>query len=393
MDSVLQRLAIRGVVRRSEQSLESDIIDAADYCDAQLHCLSELSLSSCVEADGLVAVIDGQNGLDDIMHQFAVTHADTDITEASAQQLAVSVESYLKASGIDVGVRKWTPSFESSEQYSAELKDTRKGAVAGIAKWLMEALRKIMDVIKKWWGQLTGSVEAVSSYADKVLAKVKALKGDATNQDPVKLGGSAGYLVDRHGAIAKPDKQLAESDSKFSDFLHEWYGIFDKETHVLKNLPPLKAVKIEFTVGQALEVKPGTGEGNLTGAKVNVIKTLKAVKAEGALLSLTDMNHGITAAKDALGSFAKLSQEINRLDTLSKSAAKEASAQADHYTDSEAGRAFSKRSRDLVKAFQLCSNGLTYVSPFYLKTIRACIEYVAICTRRYATTAQDKTPS
>jgi len=393
MDSVLQRLAIRGVVRCSEQSLESDIVDAADYCDAQLNCLSELSLSSCVEADGIVDVIEGQDGLDNIMQQFADNHANTDVTEASAQQLAVSVESYLRAAGINVGIRKWTPSFESADQYSAELKDTRRTVAAGIGKWLVDALRKVMDMIKQWWGQLTGSVTAVRTYVDKVSAKVKSLKGEATNTDPVKLGASANYLTDRHGAIAKPDKQLAESDSLFSDFLQEWYGLFDKETHILKNLPPLKSIKIDFAVGQALEVKPGTGAGNLTGAKVNVVKTLKAAKSEGPLLSLTDMGHGISAAKDALTSFTKLDQEINRLDALSKSSAKEASAQADHYTDSEAGRAFSKRSRDLVKAFQLCSNGLTHVSPFYLKTIRACVEYVAICTRRYATSAQDKTPS
>lgn len=393
MDSVLQRLAIRGVVKRSSLSLESDIADAADYCDAQIHQLSELSLSSCAEVDSAVEVVEGQSGLDDIVDQFTAAHVNVDITDASARQLTVSVEAYLQAAGIDVSLRKWVPSFESSAQFSAEFKDNRKSALGNIGKWLAEALRKIMEMIKRWWGQLTGSVQAVHTYVDKVGAKIKSLHGDASNKDPVRLGSSAGYLVDRHGAIAKPDKQLTESDSKFSDFLQEWYGLFDKETHILKNLPPLKAIKIDFAVGQALEVKPGSGEGNLTGAKVNVIKTLKSVKSEGELLTLAEMNHGVDTAKNALKSFAKLSQEIDRLDALSKSSAKEATTQAEYYTNSEAGRAFSKRSRDLVKAFQLCSKGLTHVSPYYLKTIRACVEYIAICARRYDTPAQDKTPS
>lgn len=393
MDSVLSRLASRSVGHASALSLENDIVDASGYCDAQLVSLDELSLSSASEADQIVEVVDGQDNLDGILDSFVTIHEDKEITPQAAQQLAISVEAYFRASGLNIPVGQWVPSFESSDQFSTELKDTRKSASIRIGGWLAEALKRIIDTIKRWWGQLTLSADAVGKYADKVGKKVKVLKGDPKSKDPVRLGASANFMTGRSGSISTPDRQIVESDARFSDFLHEWYGMFDKETHILKKLPNLGAVKIEFVVGRVLEVVPGSGVGLLNGAKVKISQSVKAAKVEAPVLTISQMEHGLETVESGLASFKKMQGEIDRLDKLSQSAAKEAIATANSYTDSVQGRAFAERTRALVKAFQLCSNGLTQVAPYYLKTIRAGVEYIAICTRRYETSTQDKTPS
>jgi len=393
MDSVLSRLASRSVGHASALSLENDIVDASGYCDTQFVCLDDLSLSAASDADQIVEVVEGQNNLDGIFDNFVTIHEGKEITPEAAQQLAVSVECYFRAAGLYVPGHVWTPSFESSEQFSTELKDNRKSNGSRIGTWLAEALKRIIDAIKRWWGQLTLTADSVGKYVDKVNAKVATLKGDPKSKEPVKLGASADYMTGRSGSISKPDRQIVESDARFSDFLHEWYGIFDKETHVLKNLPNLSAVKIEFVVGRVLEIVPGSGVGLLNGAKVKISQSVKAPKAEGPVLTLSEMEHGLEVAEQALASFKKMSREIDRLDKLSQSAAKEAASMASSYTDSAQGKAFSERTRALVKAFQLCSSGLTQVSPFYLKTIRAGVEYVAICTRRYETPKQDNKTS
>lgn len=390
MDSVLSRLASRSEGGINALSLESDIVDASDYCDSQLNCLEDLSLSAASDADQIVGVIEGQDNLDTILDCFTTAHVDKEITEDAARQLTVSVESYLKAVGLNIPDRQWVPAFESSVQYSAELLDTRKSSATKIGAWLVEALKRILDVLKRWWGQLTLSIDAVSKYSDEVLAKVKTLKGDPKNKDPVKLGTSVNYLTDRHGAVAKPDKQLVETDTRFVDFLHEWSTMFDTEAHVLKHLPDLKNVKIEFVVGRLLEVIPGTGPGLLIDAKIKISQTVKAVKPEGPVLTLSEMTHALGLSKETLESLKKMQTEIARLDKLAKASAKEAEDLSKAYTDSDQGKAFSERARALAKAFQISSNGLTQVAPHYLKTIRACVEYVSICTRRYETTAQDK---
>lgn len=385
MDSVLSRLASRSVGHASALSLENDIVDASGYCDAQLVCLDDLSLSSASEADQIVEVVEGQTNLDGILDNFVTTYEDKEITPEAAEQLSVSVEAYFRASGFPATASRWTPSFESSTQFSTELKDTRQSSSVKVSAWLTEALKRIMDTIKRWWGQLTLSADAVGKYADKVAAKVRTLKGDPKSKDPVKLGASANYMTGRSGAVSSPDRQLTESDARFSDFLHEWYGIFDKETHILKNMPKLSSIKIEFVVGHVLEVIPGSGVGLLNGAKTKISQSVKSPRAEGPVLTLSEMEHGLEVVGMALASFKKMNQEIDRLEKLSKSAAKEAEKMAKSYSDSAQGKAFAERQRALVKAFQLCNSGLTQVGPFYLKTIRAGVEYIAICTRRYET--------
>ena len=390
MDSVLSRLASRNQGRLFDAlSLENSIIDAADYCDSTLITLDELSLSADTSASEVVEVVETQTGLDKLLCHFTDIYKDEGLTLDSAKQLQVSVESYLRTNGIDISYRAILPSFESSEQYSAELKDTRVDNRNRIVQWLVKALQAVLDTIRRWWTGVVGSKEAMSKYIDTVSAKVTSLQGSPTNTAPVKLGSSVSYVTARTGVIAKPDRQITETDDHFSSFLIEWGNLFDKESHILKNVTDLKAVKIEFVVGRFLEVTPGSGIGKFSGAKTRVTTGVRPAKNEGPVLTISEMEHGLSVAKAALASFSKIEKEIARMDKQAKACSAEATEMSKKYTDSAAGKTFSDNARALAKAFQLCSNGLTTAAPHYLKSIRANVGYIALSTRHYDTAQKE----
>lgn len=349
-------------------------------------------------------------GLSDLVDETMQVYGDGGITEQGAELLRISVESFLRVSGIDIPASMIVPSFESNKtqlQYSTEVIDRKDNLLTKILSWLYTALKAIADSLKQFWTKLTVNSHSLKTYINHVKQRVAAVEGEVKDPDAkINLGASSIWLTNQAEQLTKPSIQIVNTVARFEDFVTEWRDKWTAITSIdiparntttqdivktsdrIRELA-LVAVKtqarsnINFVVTHSLELHRGPGEVPLLGATCKIEQVVSGKNHMADVLTIAEMREGVDDALASLKVLEKLQGEIVKADratTRIGNLSKNTSVRDGENIDVEEMRT---ALRTLSKACSLSSWGWTNTTPYFLKTIKACVAYIDACTHRY----------
>lgn len=401
--------ALPGSVGASLESAEAEL--AGERADG---AMAELSLSAS-EVDAKIDVVDRNIelgvSLSNLVDGTLATYKEGGFTEVAVEQFKLSVESVLKSNGVSVfPASMLVPAYSAenaTRDYAAEVIDKKENVLTRIFSWLYNALAAMGDAIKHFWTRLTVNEKSIMKYAEKVKAKVATIKTDGkVPAGSINLGGSAIWLTNRYEKIANPADQIVETVARFEDFIHEWEYIWKgivsyrvpgalatgKDTEaVTKQILDLAtqsaarsvATKIDFVVNHYIEIKPGTGATPLIGSTVKINRSVTASENMAPILSPRDMSIGAQAAIDALKVLRKLQKDIDQLTKAADSVRSLSNGTKNKTIEGLKVEDIRKAVGALSKACSIASWGWVNATPYYLKTIKACVRYIDASANRY----------
>jgi len=382
--------------------------DAANNIESLVDVAESVNAQVTLISDG----VETADGLEGLVNQTLTTYGEQGLDEQGGELLRISVECILRARGIDIPSSMIVPSFESGmtlKQYSSEVIDRKNNLVSRIFSWIYTALKALADAMKNFFAKINTNAKAVKDYAAKVKVKVDALKGSI--KDPsgtINLGTSAIWLTDKNERLVSPSFQIVNTVARFEDFVtawrNQWKGITSVslptssvsaaaltkasdaiKSHASQSNKANAKVQIDFVVTHSLELKEGTGEFPLLGATVSIDPIVTAKDHLAKILTLEEMKDGINDAISAMTVLDKLNTEVTAIEKLTAQVA--SLSKGVNVKDEEAVNVTELRNafKALSKACSLSSWGWTNTSPYYIKTIKACVGYIDACTHRYGT--------
>lgn len=415
--SMLGALALRksipagySKILEAYQSESADVALLDTVTTGNIQSLTDLAVQIDKGNEIVAHGVDTATGLETLIDDTVSLYGDEGITEQGAELLRISVESYMNIRGIPVPASEIVPSFESGmtrAQYSTEVLAAKDNILKRIFAWLYVAMKAIVDGLKSYFVKIDVNTNDLKTYINKVKAKVDGIDGELKNTDAkINLGASAIWLTDRNDALTNPSKQIVDTVARFEDFVVEWGKIWGALTNFqipaehktsaevnatsekIKDLALASAsagskAKINFVVTHELELKNGTGELPLLNSSVKIDAVVVAKEHEAPVLTKDQMQHGIADALSAMAVLGKLNTEVDRLNKLTQ----RISDLSRNVSIPEGEDFDATKLRDafkvLSKACTLASWGWTNTTPYFLKTIKACVSYIDSSTGHY----------
>lgn len=393
-----------------DTSLESAIVEAAATADGNIESLFDIATTVDQHVGEISTGICVADSLTDVVDNTIALYGEGGIDEQGAELLRISVESILKVGGVNIPVEMVAPSFESvTGNYSTEVATQKGNVISRIMTWLHAALQSISDSMKSFWLRLTTSSKSVEDYAKKVSEKVKAIKGDAKDAEgTISVGGNALWLTGRGDHISKPDRHVVETVARFEDFVVEWRNLWGKiidfqfptplsdpkkmeelntKLHAVAvdTVKGTKPVKIDITVGHAIDLKPGAGEVPMLAATAKVVVNVTVKDKTAPVLTKDEMKHGIDTVLEAFSVLRKLEKDMDKVQETTTRVSRLTKSVSVKGTDTPIKEAELRQTlRALSKACGFASWGWTNAVPYYLKTLKACVKYIDASASRYS---------
>jgi len=393
-----------------DHSLESAIVEAAATADGNIESLSDIAATVNQHVGEISTGICVADSLTDVVDNTIAIYGEGGIDEQGAELLRISVESILKVGGINIPAEMVAPSFESvTGNYSAEVATQKGNVISRIMTWLHAALQSISESMKSFWLRLTNSSKSVEEYAKKVAERVKAVDGEL--KDPaatINVGADALWLTGRSDHISKPDRHVVETVARFEDFVVEWRNLWgsiidfqfpsplsdpknmevlNKKLHDLavSTVKGTKPVKIDITVGHAIDLKPGAGEVPMLTATTKVVVNVTVKDKTAPVLTKDEMKHGIDTVLEAFGVLKKLEKDMDKVGQTTLRVSRLTKSVSVKDTGVEIKESELRQTlKALSKACGFASWGWTNAVPYYLKTLKACVKYIDASASRYS---------
>lgn len=148
-------------------------------------------------------------------------------TEAQANLYRLSVESVLRAAGLDYHINLVAPSFEASKDYSAEAEEKSGSVFSRVMTWLSGLLNKLVEAVKNFIGRFRKAGAAsearhteMKAEADKVFAAEKKASAAAAAPKPAPTaakpaaGATPAKPAEKAPEPAKKEEKPSEPKAK-----------------------------------------------------------------------------------------------------------------------------------------------------------------------------------
>jgi hypothetical protein len=199
-----------------------------------------------------------------------------------------------------------------------------------------------------------------------------------------------------------------ETVARFEDFVVEWRnlwgGIIDfqfpaslsdpkafegmnKKLHDLAvaTVKGTKPVKVDITVGHAIDLKPGAGEIPMLSATAKVVVNVTVKDKTAPVLTKDEMTHGIDTVLQAFGVLRKLEKDMEKVEATTTRVSRLTKSVSVKDTGVEIKESELRQTlKALSKACSFASWGWTNAVPYYLKTLKACVKYIDASASRYS---------
>jgi len=393
---------------------EREIITISDEIDSDIEVIGAIGTDIDNSADQVSKAAVASGAIENLVDQTIDTYGADGITEQGAAILQSSMESVLKAAGIDIPVKVVVPSFEngiSRTDYSTEAEEKKTGIISRILKWLADAYHAVIDGISNFFTRFFVTAGRVEKYVSKVKEKVNAQKGDG-GAGEISLGGEILFFDG-----GNPSASLNKNVQTFQKFVQRWTNTFgrladikvgglqetfssaaDAMTGMMQNgVGHLKGV--EIVPGYSVDVAKGANtEFPMLGAKLKVESKEKPKDTKVRGVSLADCKSGIDVCEKALKVLDGMKSKVDEWLKDAKKLQKWAAGHAFNQNMLQMGeqnvhlKAQMGRHRDMLKsvvgASQVMAQGWAQAAPLFLRAVKAHATWIDRSCRGSA--GQDK---
>jgi len=393
---------------------EREVITLSDEIDSDIEVIGAIGNDIEKSADEVSKASVASGAIENLVDQTIETYGEDGITEQGAAILQSSMESVLKAAGLDIPVSMLVPSFESGmtrTDYSTEAEEKKGGVISRILKWLADAYHAVIDGISNFFTRFFVTAGRVQKYVDKVKDKVNAQKGDG-GAGEISLGGEILFIDG-----GNPSASLNKNVQVFQKFVQRWTSTFgpiadikvgglqetfSSATNAMSGMMESGVTHLkglEIVPGYSVEVSKGANnEFPMIGAKLKVEGKEKPKDTKVRGVSLSDCKSGIEVCDKALkvldGMKTKVDEWLKDAKRLQKWASSNAFNQSmlAKVEDNVHMKAQQLRHRDMLKsvvgASQVMAQGWAQAAPLFLRSVKAHAAWVDRSCRGSA--GQDK---
>jgi hypothetical protein len=387
---------IAAQVATAQAAEEREIITISDEIDSDIEVIGAIGNDIDKSAEEVSKASVASGAIENLVDQTIDTYGADGITEQGAAVLQASMESVLKAAGINIPVGVVVPSFEngiSRTDYSTEAEEKKEGIIKRILKWLADAYTAVIDSVGNFFGRFFVTAGRVKKYVEKVKAKVGSQKGDG-NAAEISLGGEAIFIDG-----GNPSASLNKNVEVFQKFVTRWAGTFGAVADVkvgtidgtfqaasmairgMKENGVTHLKGLDIVPGYSVEVAPGANAAfPMIGAKlkVNAGEKPKDKKVRG--VSLSDCKSGIEVCEKALkvldGMKTKVdewSSDAKKLQSWAKKIAFEQNVISkvhDNVHVKNNAAEIRDTLKSIVGASQVMAQGWSQAAPLFLRSVK-----------------------
>lgn len=412
MASVLNKISPTNAV--SSASLEAAIAEHTELLDQHL---SEVQVAHGEIKDQVDEIIRGDQTVDAISNLtegMIQSAGEEGLDEKTAKAYSDSMEALLAAAGIHIPVETLIPSFESGADFSLEAEEKKENVLTRIFKWLAEAFRKFVEMVRGFFSRIWTTIPALRKLNTSLKAKVSKLTGAPKKGDDIQLGGRIQYLVNDEGIVLKPADITSAVMAEYQKFLTQWSAQwagfeqlevpspssvklqdFALSVNMIMNKFVAPAQGFKFLPTHAITLKAGSNKDLPTlGMTAKVSKTTIAVKSGAVLPTPSELRRATENVDGALDVLVKLKE---RTDKITKDADVNAKKLENFkivpITDNADVKKLADEINKQLPAYRaglvLMAKGYIDTAPHYLQTIRTIIKYVALSAKRYESGSEE----